>query len=237
MNEIVLFPGWGLGVAPLLPLADALRNAGRRVTIVPLPDLRQPLAQVLDGMAKAIPAQSWLIGWSLGGMLAAELAGRADVRCAGLVTLGANMRFVATQDWPDAMPVATFGRFREGCGMNPEATLKRFSLLCSQGASDARALSRVLSESPDPSESLLAGLDVLAGLEMRRALEAFEGPRLHVFAGRDALVPASAATALARVSPVGTTALMAEASHAFVTEQAEAVANLIVSRVEAARVG
>lgn len=237
MNDIVLLPGWGLGVAPLQPLASALRDAGMRVVIAPLRDLRQPLEAVLDGMAAAIPAQSWLVGWSLGGMLAAALAKRADVDCAGLVTLGANMRFVATQDWPDAMPVETFDRFRESCALNPQATLKRFSLLCSQGADDARTLSRTLSGAPDPSETLLAGLDVLAALDMRDALDAFKGPRLHVFAERDALVPASAAAAFARISPVGSTALMAEASHAFVVEQAESVTQLIVSRMEVARVG
>lgn len=237
MNDIVLLPGWGLGVAPLQPLASALRNAGVRVVTLPLPNLHQSLAQVLDDVAKTIPAQSWLVGWSLGGMLAAELAKRVDVHCAGLVTLGANMRFVANQDWPNAMPVETYDQFREGCALNPQATLKRFSLLCSQGAEDARALSRTLSAAADPSESLLAGLDVLAALDMRDALAAFEGPRLHVFAERDALVPASAAAAFARISPVGTTVLMAEASHAFVVEQAETVANLIVSRMEVARVG
>jgi pimeloyl-[acyl-carrier protein] methyl ester esterase len=108
-------------------------------------------------------------------------------------------------------------------------TLKRFALLCAQGATDARGLSRqLLGAAPQPqSAALLAGLDLLAALDTRAALQAFVGPQLHLFAGQDALVPASAAQALLALLPDVEIGLIDHASHAFVLERPHEVAAAI----------
>ncbi|GGK04496.1 alpha/beta fold hydrolase [Pseudomonas matsuisoli] len=238
-RRVVLLPGWGLGLAPLLPLADALRGYGVEVHLQPLPAFAHgTLAHHLDALAAELPADCWLMGWSLGGMLAAMLAARQDVQCQGLVTLGSNARFVAEPGWPRAMAADTFEAFRSSCLVDPATTLKRFALLCSQGAKQPRTLSRALSvdAGSDP-ESLRAGLDVLAHLDLRHALRVYTGPRLHVMAERDALVPADALPALEHLSGEGATVLMEAASHAFVFEQADELAELIVGRMEAHHAG
>ena len=146
-DRLILLPGWGLGTAPLQPLADALRGLDPRlhVQIEPLPllDSNDP-ADWLDELDAKLPEDAWLGGWSLGGMLAAELAARRGGRCSGLLTLASNLRFVAEPGWSAAMEASTFSAFREGCAANAPATLKRFALLCVQGAADARGLSRQL---------------------------------------------------------------------------------------------
>ena len=231
-DRLILLPGWGLGTAPLQPLAEALRGLDPRlhVEIEPLPvlDSSDP-ADWLDELDANLPQDAWLGGWSLGGMLATELAARRGERCSGLLTLASNLRFVAEPGWPAAMSAETFNAFRQGCAADATATLKRFALLCAQGASDARGLSRqLLTAAPlvQP-ERLLAGLDLLTVLDTRAALQGFVGPQLHLFAGRDALVPASAAQALLELLPDVEIGLIDSASHAFALERPHELAAAI----------
>ena len=114
-------------------------------------------------------------------------------------------------------------------GLITISTLKRFSLLCAQGAEDPRGLSRLLSGGA-PSTSgtvLMAGLELLAQLDTRKALQAFRGPQLHLFAGLDGLVPAEAASALLTLLPDVEIGLIEQASHAFLLEDPHGVAGAI----------
>ena len=222
-ESLLLLPGWGLGCAPLAPLHAALREEmpGVAVTIAPLPSLASANPHDwLDELNATLPQDAWLGGWSLGGMLAAELAARRGARCRGLITLASNLCFVARATWPAAMPVETFAAFRQGCAADAGTTLKRFSVLCAQGAAQPRELSRqLLAAAPQtPSAELLAGLDVLVALDRRAALRGFTGPQLHLFAGQDALVPAAASHALRALSASAEVRLIDRVSHAFPLE-------------------
>lgn len=231
-DRLILLPGWGLGTAPLEPLAEALRGLDPRlqVEIEPLPalDSSDP-ADWLDELDANLAQDAWLGGWSLGGMLAAQLAARRGEHCAGLLCLASNLRFVAEPSWPSAMPAETFAAFRQGCALDVRATLKRFALLCAQGAADARGLSRLLQGAAPQAqaETLLAGLDLLAALDSRGALQAFVGPQLHLFAGQDALVPAETAQALLALLPDVEIGLIDSTSHAFALERPHEIAAAI----------
>jgi pimeloyl-[acyl-carrier protein] methyl ester esterase len=199
------------------PLAQALQAAmpGLRLISQPLPrdgDLDEALAE-LD---RTLPVGAWLLGWSLGGMLAVALAARPGSACPGVITLASNACFLARDGWPAAMEAATFDVFSSRCATDPAGTLKRFGLLCAQGSSQARALAKRLApaslEYADP-----AGLALLASLDNRAALAALKAPQLHLFASADALVPASAASALAQAVPLARVQVL-EGSHALPLE-------------------
>ncbi|WP_077048414.1 alpha/beta fold hydrolase [Pseudomonas sp. KK4] len=231
-DRLILLPGWGLGISPLEPLAAALQGLDEhlRVQIEPLPELASSDPEEwLDELDSAIPQDAWLGGWSLGGMLAAELAARRGDRCCGLLTLASNASFVSHEQWPSAMPEATFDAFLASCAAEPRTTLKRFSLLCAQGAEDPRGLSRLLLGGAPHSAAqvLLSGLQVLAQLDTRQALQAFRGPQLHLFAGLDGLVPAEAGGDLLTLLPDVEIGLIEQASHAFLLEDPHGVAGAI----------
>ncbi|TFW42416.1 alpha/beta fold hydrolase [Pseudomonas fluorescens] len=231
-NRLVLLPGWGLGVSPLEPLAAALQGLDEHlhVQIEPLPALGScDLEEWLDELDATLPDNTWLGGWSLGGMLAAELAARRGERCCGLLTLASNPCFVAHEGWPDAMPAETFDAFLSGCHADSQVTLKRFGLLCAKGAADPRGLSRLLvSGAPHTAPHvLMPGLELLAQLDTREALLAYRGPQLHLFAAMDALVPAQAASALLALLPDVEIGLIEQAGHAFLLEDPHGVAGAI----------
>lgn len=231
-DRLILLPGWGLGVSPLEPLAAALRGLDEhlQVQIEPLPALdSSDLDEWLDELDATLPDNAWLGGWSLGGMLASELAARRGERCCGLLTLASNPCFVAHAGWPSAMPAETFDAFLAGCHADSQVTLKRFGLLCAKGGEDPRGLSRLLiSGAPNtPSSVLMPGLELLAQLDTRDALLAYRGPQLHLFAGMDGLVPAEAASDLLALLPDVEIGLIEQAGHAFLLEDPHGVAGAI----------
>ncbi|MBI6554035.1 alpha/beta fold hydrolase [Pseudomonas veronii] len=231
-DRLILLPGWGLGVSPLEPLAAALHglNEHLRVQVEPLPALASSdLDEWLDELDASLPDNAWLGGWSLGGMLASELAARRGERCCGLLTLASNPCFVARDSWPNAMPGATFEAFLAGCHADVPVTLKRFGLLCAKGAADPRGLARLLtSAAPQtPWDVLMSGLELLAQLDTRDALVAYRGPQLHLFAGLDELVPAEAASDLLSLLPDVEIGLIEQAGHAFLLEDPHGVAGAI----------
>jgi len=235
-NELAILPGWGLGVEPLQPLAQALTAAlpDFHVQVQPLPSIKgQSEASILQQLEQQLPENCWLLGWSLGGMLATAVAAQRQSRCAGLITYASNACFVAHDRWPAAMPAATFNAFRQLCQDDLGAGLKRFALLCSQGAEQARQLSRqlqALTTTAEP-DDVLAGLDLLAALDNRAAISTFTGAQLHVLAEADALVPASAAALLQALNPKASVAWLGQ-SHASVMTDAPLLAQRIAAFIQ-----
>lgn len=239
-ETLILLPGWGLNGAVLQPLAEALgSNMQVQVQVPALPRLGSAAAaDWLDELDTRLPHDCWLAGWSLGGMLATALAARRGKRCRGLITLASNACFVASDAWPTAMSAQTYAAFYEGCQENADATLKRFAMLCAQGCADTRGLARLLQTNLLANEpSLLAGLQVLATLDNRAALAALTGPQLHLLAEQDALVPAAAADDLLALLPAGEVDVLEGCGHAFVLEQPQALAALLLEFIREANDG
>ena len=229
-DQLILLPGWAFGPAALQPLCEALTELvpDLDVVIEPLPESDDAGAW-LDELDLRLPHDCWLGGWSLGGMLASELAARRVDTCRGLITIASNPCFRARPQWPEAMAAEIFDAFQEAFRLDPEETLRRFRSLCSRGGYDPRTLARQLevSQSTSPPAVLNAGLQLLAEMDGRGSLHGYFGPQLHLFASGDALVPAAACDALRRWMPGIEAELMAGASHALPLERADDVAAAI----------
>lgn len=235
-KHIVLLPGWGLGVAALQALAAELHAAlpDFTVQIQPLPAMTgKNTAEVIQQLDQQLPNGCWLIGWSLGGMLATALAAQRQSACAGVISYASNACFVARDGWPTAMPVKTFTEFSQLCRSDLSIGLKRFALLCSQGAAQSRQLSKQLQQMATDAESVsaVAGLDLLAELDNRNAISTFAGAQLHLLAEADALVPPAAANALRELNPAAMFELLGQ-SHASVVAEPQLLAQRIVAFIE-----
>jgi len=234
-NQLILLPGWAFGAAALQLLLEALGEhlSSFEITIASLPE-RADADAWLDELHHDLPPDAWLAGWSLGGMLATELAARRVDTCPGLITLASNPCFRARPQWPEAMAAEVFDAFHEAFRLDAEQTLKRFCSLCSRGAFDARTLSRQLQVSRSASSDAVldAGLQLLAQLDGRDALHGYFGPQLHVFAEADALVPVAAAEALRSWFPGVRIEIVPRASHALPLEHPDELAVLMADFIQ-----
>ncbi len=157
--------------------------------------------EFIAALAQALPQRCVLLGWSLGGMIATCLAGRYPDKIAGLITLATNAVFVQRDDWPEAMPAATFQQFSHSFTAQPEATYQRFLGLQAQGDRHRKALlQRLRAHASGHSvrlHNLAPGLAWLAQCDNRAALARLPMPHLHLLGEADALVPATVGERLA----------------------------------------
>jgi malonyl-CoA O-methyltransferase len=178
----------------------------------------------------------YLVGWSLGGQLAAEVAGRASGALNGLITLATNACFVAKENWPLAMPAKVYEAFRADFAVDPTQTTKRFHTLQAQGASDARLLRAKMRDQlamPTPSQwPQWARALLWLEQDTRNALGNFTKPQLHLFSDNDALVPP-----LLAMAAYGEIQILRGASHCLPIDSPERVARAITVFIKTHRTG
>lgn len=222
-DPLVLLHGWGSASASWQPLLPELQKL-THVIALDLPGFGASpvLAQfsldaVVGLIASHLPERCLLMGWSLGGMLAVQLAHRYPQKISRVVTLTTNAKFVASRDYVTAMPLAINRQFNKGFAQDAAATLKLFSGLLAQGDSNERALLkqvRQLANAGAVNHNWLAALELLAHLDNRDAFAQLHQPGLHLLAEKDVLVPATAANTLKVLNPQQHVQVIPGAAHA-----------------------
>jgi malonyl-CoA O-methyltransferase len=221
--SLVLIHGWGCDQASWQPLIPELEKFFTIISI-DLPGFGHApmisdysLENILSNLIDQIPDGSWVMGWSLGGMLAIQLAHRYPQKISGVVTLAANAKFVADSDYPDAMPLQVNQDFNLSFVENPTATLKLFSGLLAQGAENERDLLkqiRKMLQSETVNANWYGALLLLANIDNRKVIAEINKPCLHLLADSDSLVPASAASCLKKLNSQHQVEVIERSSHA-----------------------
>ena len=168
----------------------------------------------------------YLMGWSLGGQVAAEVAARIPDVIAGLITVASNPCFVEQPNWPRAMPASTYDAFSENFSAGAAKVVQRFHALQAHGAGEPRALRKTMQQYLPMLDSaqIPAWQAILAWLafDARPAYGAYAKPQLHLLAGNDALVPANVP-----LGQYGEVQVIAGASHCLPLERSKAVARAV----------
>ncbi|WHI50899.1 malonyl-ACP O-methyltransferase BioC [Microbulbifer sp. MLAF003] len=202
IENLVFLHGWGGDKGPWQPLLEAVHEQlGLPLICIELPGFGERREQawprlevLLQQLYQALPQNCVLVGHSLGGMLALQIAARpGQEKIHGVVTISANACFVERDNWP-GMPRRTFDRFRSAFVQDPYATWERFCALQSHGDNAMRDLVKQLkARKPNINPGAwVKALDCLAELDNRDLLQSLEIPALHLFGKRDALVPLAA---------------------------------------------
>jgi pimeloyl-[acyl-carrier protein] methyl ester esterase len=235
---LVLLHGWGMHGGIFAPLAEALR--GRfTLHLVDLPghglarasDLPLQLESVADALAQSLPRALWC-GWSLGGLVALQVAQAHPQSVRGLAMLAAPPCFCRRDDWPAGMDPQVFAQFGADLDRDYAGTLDRFLALEAQGSDRMRAELRTLRHEVhavgDPAPRALAeGLSILHDADLRPGLATLAMPSLWIAGRRDRLVSPQALHAAAALAPRASAIDIAGAGHAPFLTHADAVASAI----------
>jgi malonyl-CoA O-methyltransferase len=237
-EDIVLLHGWGAHSNSWSPLVPALQKIGN-VIALDLPGFGESISipnfnldAVLSLIAEELPEKCVLIGWSLGGVLAVQLAARYPKKITRLVTLAANLKFVATGAYQTAMAPAVNAQFNQAFECDAQATLKLFSGLLAQGDLNERMMLKKVRSLVNPhaiNANWSQALKLLADVDNRDTFVLLAQKGLHLLAEKDALVPVSAYTFMAALNSNQRVEIIPDAAHAVHWSNPEMVAQLIMS--------
>lgn len=213
----VFLPGWCLGRGPLNAAVNALNGQ-----FFDLPGYRDApriddFAAAAADVAKRLPENATLCGWSIGAQLALAVAALAPEKVGKLVLVAGTASFVQRDGWPDAMPPAMLAEFSAAVKADAAAMLPRFVGGFNRGDARAKEVTRELLELADPLPStavLASGLDWLRDVDLRTTAPQVKAPTLLIHGSADPLMPPGAAQALAALIPNGRLEIFADCAHA-----------------------
>lgn len=166
-----------------------------------------------------------LVGWSLGGMLALELARQLPERIGALALVSATPCFRNKDDWAAGCDEGLLAGFEAAVNSASARTLNRFFALMlhgddlNRGDYNALAKQAVNRNHPPSPAGMRGGLDLLAGLDNRRKLGELTVPALILHGEQDAIVSAQAALRMAELIPEHQLHLFPDCGHApFLTQ-------------------
>ena len=236
--HLVLLHGWGLNAEVWHCISEELASQFT-LHLVDLPGYGRNRgfgAMSLDEMAQhvvdAAPQNAIWLGWSLGGLVASQIALSWPERVRALVTVASSPCFSAQEAWPGIKPDVLAG-FQQQLSDDFQRTVERFLALQTMGTEtarqDARALKQVVLSLPMPDvEVLNGGLEILKTADLREPLAGLSMPHLRIYGYLDGLVPRKVVPLLDSLWPDSESQVIAKAAHApFISHPAEFCSALI----------
>ncbi len=227
--RFVLIPGWscGPGVWDRL-LADTGIMAA---TCADFSEVQSPADFPAAVMARMGEEPLFLIGSSMGAMLAIEVAARIDGHIRGLVLVGGTPRFIS-EDPGRGWPSRVLDRMKRRLHEDASGVIARFQagMFATGEESDAAAFrqERRCCELWTI-DALVAGLDYLIATDLTERLEAVACPVLWIHGGADTICPLGA---IAQVPRRHHCRVMPNAGHLPAWTRSQEVADTIRSFIE-----
>ena len=235
--HLVLLHGWGLNAEVWSSIREELASQFT-LHLVDLPGFGRsqgygPLT--LEAMAQEVleyaPQKAIWLGWSLGGLVASQIALTHPQRVQALVTVASSPCFSAREAWPGIKPEVLAG-FQQQLSEDFQRTVERFLALQTMGTDTARQDARLLKSTvlslPMPDVNVLnGGLEILKTVDLREPLAALTMPHLRIYGYLDGLVPRKVVPLLDTQWPDSESRVIAKAAHApFISHPAEFCAAL-----------
>ncbi len=215
-RDLVLLHGWSLN----LRVWDELtRELARRFRVIAI-DLPGHGGSDWDEAASTPAAQAWrvhetlaplteryaLLGWSLGGQFALDLAAAMPAGIERLALVSTTPRFLAAPGWPFGTAPVLLARLAEQLRRGDPQAIDEFCRLQVRGntprtaARVLRALRAALERGTAQPAALLHGLERLRNADVRPALSVVRVPTLVIAGAHDRIVRPAASRALAALA-------------------------------------
>jgi pimeloyl-[acyl-carrier protein] methyl ester esterase len=232
--------GWGMNAHLFDDWSDELAKYFC-VNLIDLPghglNHEEILSLDLDELAEEaahIPKGHWL-GWSMGGLLALNLALKKPEQMESLVMLCATPCFVKHEHWPHGTDEKVLIQFAENLQQDIKQTIQTFLALEVMGVDDERSQLRVLKqkvfERPLPSKQALTdGLTLLKQVDLTSQLKNLAVPSLWVSGRRDRLVLPQAVEQAATKAG-GQYHMLRGSGHAPFIRQADVLTEILVTHL------
>ncbi|MGX5087917.1 pimeloyl-ACP methyl ester esterase BioH [Enterobacter sp. UPMP2052] len=239
--HLVLLHGWGLNAEVWRCVSEELASHFT-LHLVDLPGYGRSsgygamtLAEMANEVLDAAPQNAIWLGWSLGGLVASQIALTHLERVQALVTVASSPCFSAHDAWPGIKPEVLAG-FQQQLSADFQRTVERFLALQTMGTEtarqDARTLKQTVLSLPMPDVAVLnGGLEILRTVDLREPLASLALPHLRIYGYLDGLVPRKVVPLLDALWPESESLVVAKAAHApFISHPEEIVSALVALR-------
>jgi len=204
---LIFMPGWGQSSQVWHHQIEYFSKSWQ-VQVINLPGHGDapdaPVNSWVEELNDALPDHPCiLIGWSLGGMLAIQLAHSFPEKFAGLVLLSSTPCFRARIDWKYGCSDKQFYAFEHALESDSNKLLSQFFTLMLHGdALSCNRFNAIAREAVDRKhrplrEALRSGLELLDTLDLRHQLPTISVPTLVMHGAHDEIVPLQAGRYLA----------------------------------------
>ncbi|MBK4764806.1 MAG: pimeloyl-ACP methyl ester esterase BioH [Pantoea sp. Brub] len=222
-KNIVLLHGWGLNSNIWKHLVSKL-NKSYQLHFIDLPGYgfnKDVYEVTLNGISKKVisclPSNSVLIGWSLGGLIATQIAFTVPNKINGLITVASSPCFIAKNNWP-GIGINLLKAFKEKLKYDFYQTIERFLLLQTLGTQNnyfnTYEIRKILFFQHKPSiEILNHGLDILSNMDIRGMVSSIKLPFLRIYGALDSLVPRQVVPKVDRLIPLSSSVIIEQAAH------------------------
>lgn len=231
-TPLVLIHGWGLNSGIWQPLLEPLAQHYKVITVdlpgfgdnVDMDLCPYSLSNVVDMVANSIDERAIYLGWSLGGLIATELACRYPEKVRALITTASSPCFIANGDWPGIKAEVLAG-FHQMLSQNIKKTIDNFLKIQAMGSEhirhDIKVIRELIMAYPLPSKNTLDdSLALLETIDIREQLPKISVPFLRLYGKLDTLVPKQVACLLKQQLPNSEQFIFDKASHApFISHQ------------------
>ena len=226
--DLVLLHGWGLNVRVWDGLVEELRDRFRMIAVdLPghgrspwSPGRNTPAEQawLLHSTLASVSNRYCLLGWSLGGQIALDLAAAMPAQVDRLVLVATTPRFTAAPDWPYGMKADAITKMATQLREDYQKTVRDFLDLQVRGSLEGESVIEQLRKAlfvhgQAKPEALEAGLGTLATSDLRPTLPHVRTPALVIAGQNDRITAPAASRALAEALPDARYVEMRRAAH------------------------
>jgi len=211
-QPIVILNGWG---GQQFFWQNFLGNLSCEVKLIDTCDylISDNLDEVASQIIKLIPNEAYVIGWSLGGQVALNIAAQYPDKIKKLITIGTNPKFIAQTDWP-GMNETIFAGFCAKFMNNPIKALNYFFKLQLMGVKN---LKHFIAQLPQVKNieitKLKHGLQILKQADLRSMIQKINLPNLHIYGKQDHLVPHEISAHMKNMNSLSKVKIISAASH------------------------
>lgn len=176
------------------------------------------LAAISQQVAKQITQPGSVVGWSLGGLVAQQIAISQPELVEQLILVGSTPFFAAANDWPGIQGNVLLN-FQQQLKLDYKKTLERFLAIQAMGSIDAKqdikTLKALLLTCDEPNaDALSAGLLILQTADLRNQIQKIRAPTYRLYGKLDSLVPKAVISQIEALQPECISHVFDKASHA-----------------------
>ncbi|WP_286234314.1 pimeloyl-ACP methyl ester esterase BioH [Thalassotalea sediminis] len=228
---IVFIHGWGLNGGIWQPLAERLASDFRVITI-DMPGYGKnhtvschpySLANVAQQICTVVTEPAVYIGWSLGGLVANQIALDFPEKTKALVNIASTPFFVQQNQWP-GIDRTVLTNFHNQLSLDTKKTIESFLKIQAMGSphlrQDVKKIRELVMALPMADKTTLdQSLNLLESTDQRSRLGDIKAPYLRMYGKLDGLVPKTVINKIDQLSPNSDHVIFEKSSHApFISE-------------------